>query len=69
MKLASLSAAEQGIWLGQAIKPASPMYNTAEYIEFNGEFDKQPTKRLQVKWATEYYKVLFKDNSKPNSKD
>ena len=39
MKLASLSAAEQGIWLGQAIKPASPMYNTAEYIEFNGEFD------------------------------
>jgi len=37
--------------------------------EFNGEFAKQPTKRLQVKWATEYYKVLFKDNSKPNSKD
>jgi nonribosomal peptide synthetase MxcG len=39
MKLASLSAAQQGIWLGQAIKPTSPMYNTAEYIEFKGEFD------------------------------
>ncbi|MBU6954598.1 non-ribosomal peptide synthetase [Hahella sp. HN01] len=32
-----LSAAQNGIWLGQQINPASPMYNAAEYVELRGQ--------------------------------
>ncbi|ABC33204.1 Non-ribosomal peptide synthetase modules and related protein [Hahella chejuensis KCTC 2396] len=31
-----LSAAQAGIWLGQQINPASPMYNAAEFVELRG---------------------------------
>ncbi len=34
-----LTSAQQGIWLGQQLKPKSSMYNTAEYLEFKGEFN------------------------------
>ncbi|SFB87385.1 non-ribosomal peptide synthetase [Pseudoalteromonas denitrificans] len=35
----ALTSAQLGIWLGQAIKPQSAMYNAAEYLEFKGEFN------------------------------
>ncbi|MBD2810840.1 hypothetical protein ID853_08100, partial [Xenorhabdus sp. Vera] len=34
----SLTAAQSGIWIGQALEPTSAKYNTAEYIEFKGDF-------------------------------
>ncbi|MER2473394.1 amino acid adenylation domain-containing protein [Photorhabdus laumondii] len=33
-----LTAAQSGIWVGQALEPTSAKYNTAEYIEFKGSF-------------------------------
>ncbi|MBM7846388.1 non-ribosomal peptide synthetase [Herpetosiphon giganteus] len=32
----ALSAAQQGIWLGQQLDPSSPLYNTAEYVSLRG---------------------------------
>ena len=34
-----LSAAQHGIWLGQALDPASPLYNAGECIEIGGAVD------------------------------
>ncbi|MCA6222285.1 non-ribosomal peptide synthetase [Photorhabdus antumapuensis] len=34
----ALTAAQSGIWVGQALEPTSAKYNTAEYIEFKGSF-------------------------------
>ncbi|MDI3287160.1 myxochelin non-ribosomal peptide synthetase MxcG [Polyangium sp. 15x6] len=34
-----LSAAQHGIWLGQALDPASPLYNAGECIEIRGAVD------------------------------
>ncbi|NJO08825.1 MAG: hypothetical protein HC873_03285 [Leptolyngbyaceae cyanobacterium SL_1_1] len=34
-----LSAAQQGIWLGQQLHPHSPIYNTAECLEICGSLD------------------------------
>ncbi|MGG6242496.1 amino acid adenylation domain-containing protein [Nodosilinea sp. AN01ver1] len=34
-----LSAAQQGIWLGQQLYPHSPLYNTAECLEICGSLD------------------------------
>ncbi|MDE1487946.1 amino acid adenylation domain-containing protein [Xenorhabdus bovienii] len=33
-----LTAAQSGIWIGQALEPTSAKYNTAEYLEFKGYF-------------------------------
>ncbi|MGR3279178.1 amino acid adenylation domain-containing protein [Acaryochloris marina NIES-2412] len=35
----SLSAAQEGIWVGQQLNPLSPVYNTAECIEIYGPLD------------------------------
>ncbi|MFD8493124.1 amino acid adenylation domain-containing protein [Amycolatopsis sp. NPDC059657] len=34
-----LTAAQYGIWVGQQLDPASPAYNTAEYVEITGPVD------------------------------
>ncbi|MCP3804810.1 amino acid adenylation domain-containing protein [Allokutzneria sp. A3M-2-11 16] len=34
-----LTAAQAGIWTGQQIDPASPIYNTAEYVDIDGHLD------------------------------
>ncbi len=36
----SLSSAQFGIWLGQAIDRESTIYNAAEYLEFTGDFNR-----------------------------
>lgn len=39
-----LSSAQHGIWLGQQLNSASPVYNTAEYIEITGSIQEQAFK-------------------------
>ncbi|MEV7548727.1 amino acid adenylation domain-containing protein [Amycolatopsis sp. NPDC089917] len=34
-----LTAAQQGVWFGQRLDPASPAYNTGEYLEIRGALD------------------------------
>src|SRR3954447_11452232 len=34
-----LTAAQQGIWIGQQLSPTSPLYNAAEYLQIDGPLD------------------------------
>lgn len=34
-----LSAAQEGIWVGQSLDPGNPAYNTAEFVSINGQVD------------------------------
>ncbi|WP_049559206.1 thioester reductase domain-containing protein [Nonomuraea sp. SBT364] len=34
-----LTAAQHGIWTGQALSPGSPMYNAGEYVDIRGSLD------------------------------
>ncbi|MFC6937518.1 condensation domain-containing protein [Actinomadura yumaensis] len=34
-----LTGAQEGVWYGQRLDPASPAYNTAEYVEIHGPVD------------------------------
>src|SRR5262245_50675231 len=34
-----LTAAQEGVWIGQRLDPASPLYNAAEYLEIDGPLE------------------------------
>jgi nonribosomal peptide synthetase MxcG len=34
-----LTAAQQGVWIGQQLNPANPLYNAAEYLQIDGPLD------------------------------
>ena len=60
-----MSAAQMGIWVGQQLKPKTPMYNAAEYVEFHGALNMdvftQAIQHAVLKTAALH--ILFKPTS------
>ncbi|WP_158889707.1 non-ribosomal peptide synthetase [Amycolatopsis anabasis] len=56
-----LTAAQLGVWFGQRIDPASPAYNTAEYVDIRGDLDVAAFARAirETSAEAEIFSVLF----------